>query len=763
MQVFAKVTKFGIARAMASALVLAVMASSTGLSLASFGPQKFTVTVDVFNGDPGLGQKVSGASVKMIADDGSNPDSGSAGITDGNGQFVFVVYSGSYTLRVNHPDFYQRDFHFLADLDTQFDASLIPLTDSNPTGGSTGNGCLPTPPRGQPMLNIWPVALTGADCTDYPLLMARNVTRNTNFVNNSTVAASANDVVRFHMYVHNGVLDFPENTAVNAMVKAVLPANVGSAVVTAEAWADNATHVLSAQKGGNMTISMGSTESLQLVSGSTKIYSRGPVLVGSGSDSVVTSGQALGNMRGCYDFLRIVTFDAKVIGEASKQGIDMEKTVRNVTQNQSAFVKSVTANPGDQVEFQLKVMVSGTVTNIKLVDTLPSRLLYVPNSLVVDGTPAGNLLSNIFLGTVTSTIKNVTFRATVADTAQFNVGTSSLVNTATMTSAVNNKTDTAEVVVNKAAPGTPNLTIAKTVRNISVDSNSAFVESVEVKKDEIAEFKIVVTNTGTAKALGVMIRDTLPAIVVPTYVSGSLKIDGQSSPANIYSANGSLGDFDPGMSKTLTFQVRGPQVSVITTAINSATASASNAGSVTDTAQIVILPPAAPPTGNPNLVLSKKAFNNTQNKDATTVTAKAGDVITYTLTVENTGTVSANGFVVTDNVADILQLSDFTNFGGGTYSAATTSINYPATNIAAGTKIERTFAVRIKNPVPTGTDYTMTNVYGNEVNVPVERPFTAPPTGTTTNLAIVLAVITAVGYFLYRRFKSGKFTLALIQ
>src|SRR5262245_59960000 len=102
---FATVTKTGIAKAMASALVLEVLASSTGLIKASFGPSRMVVTVDVYNGDPGNNQKVSGANLTMIADDTSNPDNGVFATTDANGRFVFNVFSGSYTVRIQHPDY----------------------------------------------------------------------------------------------------------------------------------------------------------------------------------------------------------------------------------------------------------------------------------------------------------------------------------------------------------------------------------------------------------------------------------------------------------------------------------------------------------------------------------------------------------------------------------------------------------------------------------------------------------------------------------
>ncbi|MBX4187918.1 MAG: DUF11 domain-containing protein [Candidatus Doudnabacteria bacterium] len=926
MKFVTKVTQSGIARAMASALVLATIISSTGLIMANWGPDRREVVVSVFNGAPGITNGVANAEVKFVATDSSNPDNGVTVTTNANGEYTVNLMQGEYRIETRHPEYYPDNTNILIVNDAFIDISLLPMTtppSPTPTPPPTGGNCFPLPPRGQPLLNIWPISESGSECTDLPLLAGKNITDGGSYASNTNINANEGDVLRFRLYVHNGTVDYPDNEAFNVIAKAILPSASGT--VRAEAWADNASAISSEQKGGNVNISLGSDEYLEFISGSTKVYANqnGPVEIGGGSDSVVTSGQGLGNMRGCFEFLRQVTFEVRVkkniptptpvppppaptptpvppppaptptpvppppaplptvsfeklvrnlsdnqtsyskavnaepgeqvefqlrvtttetvnnitiddmlparlnfvdgsltidgsasignnlrsitVGTQSNvtkfvrfkanvsqadqfsEGattltnianlfssvgsrndyanvvviktvppvtptIDVQKLVRNVSDNEANFVESTNANFGEQVEFQIKVTSTGTVHNVKIDDDLPSNLTYINNSLRLDGADAGNDINNVIIGSMTSTTKIVTFRATVADEGQFNVGTTTLTNVANLSSSIGSDSDTARVVVTRTSGGggssSARLKIEKTVRNVSVNSSSSFTDSVDARRGETVEFRIVVTNTGSRTANNVTLEDILPTNPTFTYESGSLRIDGRSSNEDIFGDEGDLGDIDRGDSVTVIFRSVVPSFSSNTTVTNKATADASNTGSVSDTANVRLITVFG---GNVNLVLSKKAYNVTQNRDATTVTARRGDVITYTLVVENTGSSTAQNYVFQDNLADILQLADMNGFAPANFDSAAKTLTWPSVDISGNSKVERSFSVKVKNPIPSGTDYVMTNFFGNEVRVNVERPFVAPPTGTASTLSFVFALATVGGYFFYRR------------
>ncbi len=168
------------------------------------------------------------------------------------------------------------------------------------------------------------------------------------------------------------------------------------------------------------------------------------------------------------------------------------------------------------------------------------------------------------------------------------------------------------------------------------------------------------------------------------------------------------------------------------------------------------------------LVFSKKASNVTANvTDANNTTAKPSDVINYTLSAKNTGSVDIDSFVIQENISDVLDYADIVNLNGATKDS-NGIIQWPATKIKAGQTVSKQFTVKVKNPIPaTPTsssdpghfDLTMTNVYGNTINIKLPGSVTKttevvtntlPNTGPGTTIAIGFGVTMIVGYFFAR-------------
>ena len=179
--------------------------------------------------------------------------------------------------------------------------------------------CSGVPENGQPRLNIWPIEESGADCTDYPLLAVRNISQGSGYVTGGGLGASNGDVLRVRLYVHNGVLDYPENVAYNVNISSNIPTGYGGGTISAEARADNHSSISSGGLGGDVSVSLGAYEYLEYIPGSANVYARGPSHLGGFSDNVVSGGASLGDMRGCYEFLRFVTFEVRVRADAPPQ------------------------------------------------------------------------------------------------------------------------------------------------------------------------------------------------------------------------------------------------------------------------------------------------------------------------------------------------------------------------------------------------------------------------------------------------------------
>lgn len=115
----------------------------------------------------------------------------------------------------------------------------------------------------------------------------------------------------------------------------------------------------------------------------------------------------------------------------------------------------------------------------------------------------------------------------------------------------------------------------------------------------------------------------------------------------------------------------------------------------------------------------KSAWNVTQNVDATSKNALAGDEIRYSLITKNTGQ-DQGELTVSDNIADVLEFAEISDLAGGVLAGGT--ISYGSVTIAAGATVTKSFTVKVKNPLPLSGDYKMVNTYGNTITVEIEPP-----------------------------------------
>ncbi len=132
--------------------------------------------------------------------------------------------------------------------------------------------------------------------------------------------------------------------------------------------------------------------------------------------------------------------------------------------------------------------------------------------------------------------------------------------------------------------------------------------------------------------------------------------------------------------------------------------------------------------------------------------AKAGDELQYTLNTKNLGTKKLTAYDIVEDLKDILEYADVTDNGGGVLTDG--SLTWKV-DIAPGKTDVRMFKIKVKSPIPNlapktsspgSYDYKMTNIYGNTVEVPVDKPITQtiidvlPQTGALGFLMIPLAL-----------------------
>jgi len=174
------------------------------------------------------------------------------------------------------------------------------------------------------------------------------------------------------------------------------------------------------------------------------------------------------------------------------------------------------------------------------------------------------------------------------------------------------------------------------------------------------------------------------------------------------------------------------------------------------------------------LELSKSAKNMSQgNVNATSVTAKAGDQITYTITAENSGGTAVTT-TLQDDLTDILEYAKLTDNGGGTFDEAKKVLSWGDVTLEPGDDQVRTFSVRLLSEIPTTAqgisdntsyDCRMLNVFGNQtiIRVDCQPPKVIeqtvaqlPKTGPTENMLFAGVVLAVVAYFYLRSRQLGK-------
>ncbi len=168
------------------------------------------------------------------------------------------------------------------------------------------------------------------------------------------------------------------------------------------------------------------------------------------------------------------------------------------------------------------------------------------------------------------------------------------------------------------------------------------------------------------------------------------------------------------------------------------------------------------------LIYSKTAANLTANiPNADGTTAHANDQIEYSIKTTNNGKADIKAFAVSENISDVLDYATVVDLHGGTIDSSNV-VSWPKTDIKAGATNTQKITVKIKDPIPNTPasssdpahfDMTMTNVYGNAINIKLPPTVikttelvttTLPNTGPGTSLLIASITTMVIGYFFAR-------------
>lgn len=295
------------------------------------------------------------------------------------------------------------------------------------------------------------------------------------------VALQPGKEYQVYVYYHNNAASNLNDAAHNykgiakdTMMRVQMPASVKAgekARITGVVSASNATP---AQVWDEAYGSSASAVALRYVPNSATIHSFGAVNGKTLPDSLLTTGTHLGydaldgKVPGCNEFSGYVTFKFKV----DQPNFTVEKTVSLAGKNM--FSESVTAKPGEEVEYKIQYKNTGTTqqNDVVIKDMLPKGVSYVAGSTVAASSASNGQYVKVSDNVTTSGINlgsyapngnaYVKFRAKVVDNTKLEkCGLNTLVNTATAETNNGSKSDTANVVVskdckpNECKPGIP--------------------------------------------------------------------------------------------------------------------------------------------------------------------------------------------------------------------------------------------------------------------------------------------------------------------
>ncbi|EEM46784.1 hypothetical protein bthur0005_33210 [Bacillus thuringiensis serovar pakistani str. T13001] len=405
-----------------------------------------------------------------------------------------------------------------------------------------------------------------------------------------------------------------------------------------------------------------------------------------------------------------------------------ETAVNTIISTPTKTADKQIADIGDTITYTITFRNGGTVpaTNVLLTDPTPNGTTFITNSVTIDGVSSlgSNPALGIQLGTVAvGETKTITYQVLVTNFPPNGI----IENQALFTYQYQPNPN--EPPVTSTTP-TPNV-------NVSINNpNPTTTKSADLQIADIGDtvtFTVTFQNKGTVPATNVIVQDTLPQGV--SFVPGSVVINGISQLGENPEIGVPIGTVNPGQSITVTFQG----------IVNSIPPS----GIIRNIANITFTyepNPNEPPVTTTITTLETETTVNTATlepqKTADRSFVALNDIITYTLSFQNVGTVPATNVTITDSIpAGTTFIPDSVTINDVPQAGINPASGIPIGTLAPTERVTITFQVQVINIPPSGTINNQGSATFNYQTDPTLPPVIKTETTLETNTPIQTAVI----------------------
>ena len=434
-----------------------------------------------------------------------------------------------------------------------------------------------------------------------------------------------------------------------------------------------------------------------------------------------------------YDYVVDSSTTPIVVGSDSLNTNIAITTISYLSIDTSKAVDKEYADWLTTLNYTISLKSSGNITtnNLRIFDTIPAGVTFVPNSLKQDGL--------ILPGSPTPwdlTLDNI--GPNVASKLQYQVVVKSESNVDTILTASNTKFNyiidpSTDPIILKEENIESNITLT-TILNATLKASKIVSDYFTTIGDKLT-YTIPLSNTGTTITNSVRLIDNIPYGI--KFVPGSLKQDGITIPGNSLTSGISLNNLPPKTSSTVTYDV------IVDTL--------PNINPIRSLTKIEYSYTALPSKPRNTLVTRELNTNITSttvnylNIDSINTVDKSyalvGDTLTYSIPLIAVGTTIPNNLIFIDNLSNFVDfVQGSLNQDGVTLPGNPTSPGVTLNNIEPNTISTISFQAIVKNsPSYTLIENSVITRYTYTID-PIKKPMITDTRTVKTNVSLTTIV-----------------------